>query len=126
MLTEEFTGVGTCTVTACDNSGDIVSTTKLTTSCAKITLKVTHKYDYTTVMYTVTNIIPTMTLHWISPTCMKGSSQHTMSLCILQGTCSSWNVGKTHKFVTGKSESVLVEYYGMSVILIKYMQMLLL
>ena len=56
-----------------------------TTSCAKITLKVTHKYDYTTVMYTVTNIIPTMTLHWTSPTCLKGSSQHTMSLCILQG-----------------------------------------
>ena len=46
-----------------------------------MTFQVTHKYDYTTVMYTVTNIIPTMTLHWTSPTCkiilVKVNLRHT-------------------------------------------------
>ena len=66
LLTEEFTGISTCNCTLdCNNSGDDVSTTKLTVVyhiMPKITWKVTHKYDYTQIfqtMYTATNIIRT-------------------------------------------------------------------
>ena len=70
-------------------------------------------------MYTVTNIIPT-TLHWASPTCMKGSSQHShVTVYITRYIVEMYE--KNYKFVSGiyRSESALVAYYSMSVILIK-------
>ena len=61
----------------CNNSVDDVSATKLTVStasCAKITLKVTHKHMTTPQSCTLKLIvIPTLTFHW-SP--LQGASQH--------------------------------------------------
>ena len=88
-----------------------------TASCAKkITLKVTHKHDYISVMYTVTNIIPTIKLTsklkltftyfdfaLLSPTCSQEASQHTH---VTEYNTIKVQVVEMH-VKTGKSESAI-------------------